>query len=55
MAEQSGGVPSAFGGIVRYDSDYKSRLTISPVQVIVFLVLVMIFVLALKMFWPVVP
>ncbi|MEK6911105.1 MAG: preprotein translocase subunit Sec61beta [Nanoarchaeota archaeon] len=54
MAEQSsGGVPSAFGGIVRYDSEYKSRLTISPVQVIVFIVLVVIFVLALKMFWPV--
>ena len=54
MAEQSGGVPSAFGGIVRYDSEYKSRLTITPVQVIVFVVLVLIFVIALKMFWPIV-
>jgi preprotein translocase subunit Sec61beta len=54
MAESNTGVPSAFGGIVRYDSEYKSRLTITPVQVIVFLVLVLVFVLALKMFWPVV-
>lgn len=54
MAEQNSSVPSAFGGIVRYDNEYKSRLTISPVQVIVFIVLVVIFVLALKIFWPVV-
>ncbi len=54
MANESVGVPSAFGGIVRYDSEYKSRLTITPVQVFIFVALVLIFVIALKIFWPVV-
>lgn len=46
-------MPSAFGGIVRYDNEYKSRFTITPMQVIIFLVIVLLFVIGLKLFWPV--
>ncbi|MBS3090031.1 preprotein translocase subunit Sec61beta [Candidatus Pacearchaeota archaeon] len=45
-------MPGVFGGLVRYDDEYKSRFMISPVQVIIFLVLVALFVFALRIFWP---
>jgi len=41
-------MPGAFGGLVRYDEEYKSRFMLSPHQVIVFVVLIILFVLALK-------
>jgi len=55
MAQQSGmNMPGGMGGLVRYDSEYKSKFTITPTQVIIFVVLVLLFVLGLKIFWPVV-
>ncbi len=47
-------MPGAFGGLMRYDSEYKSRFTLSPVQVVGFVILVIVFVLAMKLLWPVV-
>ena len=46
-------MPGAFGGLMRYDSEYKSKFTFSPTQVIGFVVLIVVFVLALKFLWPV--
>ncbi|MDP1695534.1 MAG: preprotein translocase subunit Sec61beta [archaeon] len=46
-------MPGAFGGIMRYDEEYESRFKISPVQAIGFVVIVILFVLVLKMFWPI--
>ena len=46
-------VPGPFGGLVRYDSEYRSKLSIEPSYVVAFTILVLLFVLALKIFWPV--
>jgi preprotein translocase subunit Sec61beta len=40
MADNKIRMPSAFGGIVRYDEEYKSKFMLKPVHVIVFIVLV---------------
>jgi preprotein translocase subunit Sec61beta len=46
-------MPGAFGGIMRYDSEYNSRFMLSPRTVVAFLVAVIAFVVVLKVFWPV--
>ena len=43
----------AFGGLMRYDEEYKSRFMLGPGQVIGFIVLIILFVTALKIFWPI--
>jgi len=54
MAEQNQiQMPGAFGGLMRYDEEYTSKFMISPGHVIGFIILVIIFVLALKIFWPI--
>jgi len=52
-SESSANVPGPFGGLVRYDSEYKSKLTIEPTIALGFAILVLVFVLALKIFWPI--
>ena len=54
MAENKIRMPGGFGGLMRYDDEYKSRIAISPGQVVGFVVLVILFVLVLKLFWPIV-
>ena len=51
MADNKIQMPGAFGGLMRYDEEYKSRFMITPTQVMVFIVAVIIVVLALKLFW----
>lgn len=46
-------MPGAFGGIMRYDSEYQSKFMFSPKAVIAFLVAIIAFVIVLKIFWPV--
>ncbi len=55
MAQQQNQVqmPGAFGGLMRYDAEYHSKLAISPKTVIAFLVAVIVFVVVLKVFWPI--
>lgn len=48
-------IPGAFGGLMRYDEEFNSRFMITPTQVIVFLVAILLFVLALKLLFPIVP
>ena len=47
-------MPGAFGGLMRYDEEYKSRFMLSPMQVVGFIIVIILLVLALKFFWPVV-
>lgn len=55
MAQQQGvSMPGIFGGLTRYDEEYNSKFQISPIAVIVFVVLVLVFVLALNIIKPVV-
>jgi len=46
-------MPGSFGGLTRYNEEYKSRFTISPEQVVVFLIMVLLFVLAMKLLFPI--
>ncbi len=46
-------MPGSMGGLMRYDEEYKSKFMLSPVHVIGFIILVVIFVILLKVFWPV--
>ena len=46
-------MPGSFGGLVRYDEEYKSRFMLNPEHVVVFVIAIILFVLVLKIFWPV--
>jgi preprotein translocase subunit Sec61beta len=46
-------MPGSFGGLMRYDEEYKSRFMLSPAHVVAFIILIMLFVVVLKFFWPV--
>ncbi|MEK6899191.1 MAG: hypothetical protein AABW79_03795 [Nanoarchaeota archaeon] len=47
-------MPGVFGGLMRYDSEFDSALSFSPVAVVAFVVLILVFVFALKIFVPVI-
>lgn len=53
MAQNKINVPAGFGGLVRYGEEYESRFKLKPEHVIVFIVAVIIFVLILKIFFPI--
>ena len=54
MSKQQGiQMPGVFGGLMRYDEEYQSRITLSPAQVVALLIAILGFVLVLKMFWPI--
>ncbi|MEK6893629.1 MAG: preprotein translocase subunit Sec61beta [Nanoarchaeota archaeon] len=53
MADNKISMPGAFGGLVRYDEEYSSKFKISAVQVISFLIVIILFVLFLKIFFPI--
>jgi len=46
-------VPAGFGGLVRYSEEYQSKLKLKPAHVIVFIILVILLVTALRIFWPI--
>lgn len=52
MANQGINVPAGFGGLMRYNEEYNSRIKFKPVHIIIFIILIIIFVLALKIFFP---
>lgn len=53
MADNKISMPGGFGGLMRYDDEYKSRFMLSPNQVVGFIVIILLFILGLKVFWPV--
>lgn len=46
-------MPGVFGGLMRYDSEYKSKFMFSPAIIVAFTIAIIIFVLALKIFFPI--
>ena len=54
MPQQQMQMPSSFGGLMRYNEEYKSPFKFSPAQVIVFIIAIISFVAAMKIFWPIV-
>lgn len=53
MADNKINMPGGMGGLVRYDSEYKSRFMLSPGQIVGFLIGIVVLILALKAFMPV--
>ena len=47
-------MPGAFGGLMRYDDEFTSKLLLSPAQVLTFVLGVLLFVLLLYLFFPIV-
>ena len=52
MSQQKVYMPGVFGGLMRYDDEYKSRFMISPIAVIAFVAAIILFVIVLKIFLP---
>lgn len=46
-------VPASFGGLVRYNEEYESKLKLKPEHVVIFIILAIVFTLILKIFWPI--
>ena len=46
-------LPGGMGGLMRYDDEYQSRFMLNPSHVIIFVVAILLFVIGLKIFWPV--
>jgi len=46
-------LPSASGGLMRYNEEYKSRFMIKPTQVVIFIIAVIALVAVLKIFFPI--
>lgn len=46
-------MPGQFGGLMRYNEDSHSKFMFSPKAVVAFLVAVIAFIIALKVFWPI--
>ncbi len=46
-------LPGGMGGLMRYDEEYESKFMLSPGHVIAFIIVIILFVLAMKAFWPI--
>jgi len=53
MAQQQINMPSSFGGLMRYNEEYKSPFKMSPAQVVIFIIAVIAFVAVMKIFFPI--
>ncbi|MDD5193519.1 MAG: preprotein translocase subunit Sec61beta [Candidatus Nanoarchaeia archaeon] len=51
MANNMINMPSGMGGLMRYNEEYKSKLMITPTQVVIFMILIAVFVFILKIFF----
>ncbi len=45
--------PGVFGGLISYDEEIGSKVKLSPSQVLWFVGLILLFVIGLKMFFPI--
>tara|TARA_Y100000310_G_C20611058_1_gene778023 strand:+ start:975 stop:1142 length:168 start_codon:yes stop_codon:yes gene_type:complete len=53
MAQSGVNMPAGFGGLMRYNEEYKSKFMLAPKHVIILIILVVTFVLGLKIFFPI--
>ena len=54
MPQQQMQMPSSFGGLMRYNDEYKSPFKLSPAQVVIFIIAIISFVAVMKIFFPIV-
>lgn len=50
MAQNRISMPSGTGGLVRYFDDYKSKIQLQPLHVIIFIVIVILITILLHIF-----
>ena len=50
MADNSVNMPSGFGGLVKFKEEYESRFNLKPVHIILFIILIVVFRIALQIF-----
>jgi preprotein translocase subunit Sec61beta len=50
MADNAINVPSGFGGLVKFKEEYESKFNLKPVHVVVFVILIVVFRIALQIF-----
>ena len=43
-------MPAGFGGLMRFDQEYASKINLKPTHVIVFIILVVVFRIGLGLF-----
>ena len=53
MARDKISLPSGFGGLLRYDEEYRSRFMLKPGHVIAFIIGIILFVIILNVFFPI--
>jgi len=46
-------MPSSGGGLMRYNSEYKSKFMLKPSHVVLFLILILGLLAVLKLFFPI--
>ncbi len=51
--DNSMGMPGGFGGLMRYNEEFPSRFMLDPKHVIIFVIIIALFVIGLKIFFPV--
>jgi len=54
MASQGMQMPSSFGGLMRYNEEYKSSIMLKPTHVVLLIILIVVGVASMKIFWPIV-
>ena len=50
MADNSVNMPSGFGGLVKFKEEYESRFNLKPVHIVIFVILIVVFRIALQIF-----
>jgi preprotein translocase subunit Sec61beta len=53
MPQNKINMPAGFGGLMRYSEEYPSKLMLKPSHIIIFIILTIAFVAALKIFFPI--
>jgi preprotein translocase subunit Sec61beta len=48
MADQRVQMPAGFGGLMRFDEEFKSKIMLKPVHIIGFVILIIIFRIILQ-------
>ncbi len=51
MAENKIHMPAGYGGLMRFDEEYESRIMLKPIHVIAFIILILAFRLLLPVFF----
>ncbi len=51
MADNKVHMPAGFGGLMRYEEEYESKIMIKPAHVVAFVILILAFRIALRIFY----